>query len=87
MYEERQEVRRMARCEVRGNDYDLFFEVTMAGLSHVFDSFERAIYALAPICEHCGVRVIGHGAQADGALFCGAHCAREVGKSRVRVHV
>jgi len=77
----------MARCEVCGNDYDLSFEVITAGVSHVFDSFECAIHALAPICEHCGVRVIGHGVQADGALFCCAHCAREVGKSEIRDRV
>ena len=77
----------MARCEVCGNDYDLSFEVITAGVSHVFDSFECAIHALAPICEHCGVRVIGHGVQADGALFCCAHCAREVGKSGARDRV
>jgi len=77
----------MARCEVCGNDYDLSFEVITAGVSHVFDSFECAIHALAPICEHCGVRVIGHGVQADGALFCCAHCAREVGKSGIRDRV
>lgn len=77
----------MARCEVCGNDYDLSFEVITAGVSHVFDSFECAIYVLAPVCEHCGVRVIGHGVQADGALFCCAYCAREVGKSGVRDRV
>lgn len=74
----------MARCKVCGNDYDLSFEVITAGVSHVFDSFECAIHALVPVCEHCGVRVIGHGVQADGALFCCAHCAREGGKSRIR---
>lgn len=77
----------MARCEVCGNDYDLSFEVITAGVSHVFDSFECAIHVLAPVCEHCGVRVIGHGVQADGALFCCAYCAREVGKSGVRDRV
>lgn len=77
----------MARCEVCGNDYDLSFEVITAGVSHVFDSFECAIHVLAPVCEHCGVRVIGHGVQADGALFCCAYCAREVGKSGIRDRV
>jgi hypothetical protein len=38
----------MARCEVCGNDYDKSFEVTVGGASHVFDSFECAIHALAP---------------------------------------
>jgi hypothetical protein len=51
----------MARCEVCGNDYDKSFQVTLAGKSHTFDSFECAIHALAPTCEHCGVRIAGHG--------------------------
>jgi Rieske Fe-S protein len=74
----------MARCEVCGNDYDLAFEVTASGQTHVFDSFECAIHALAPVCEHCGCRVIGHGVQVDGSLFCCAHCAEAVGKGGVR---
>ena len=67
----------MAQCEVCGNDYDKSFQVTMAGGdAHTFDSFECAIHALAPTCEHCGVKVIGHGVEADGRFFCCAHCAR-----------
>ncbi len=45
----------------------------------VFDSFECAIQLLAPTCAHCRVRVIGHGVEADGIVFCSAHCARSVG--------
>jgi Rieske Fe-S protein len=70
---------RVATCEVCGNDYDKSFEVTVAGASHVFDSFECAIQALAPTCEHCGCRIIGHGVEADGRIFCCAHCAAESG--------
>ena len=69
----------MAQCEVCGNEYDKSFEVLMAGKRHVFDSFECAIHALAPQCEHCGCRVIGHGLEADGKYFCCAHCATEAG--------
>jgi hypothetical protein len=69
----------MAVCEVCGNDYDKAFEVVRAGESHIFDSFECAIHALAPTCEHCGCRIIGHGVEADGSIYCGAHCASEVG--------
>jgi hypothetical protein len=71
----------MAACEVCGNDYRLSFEVHAAGAAHVFDSFECAIHALAPICEQCGVRVIGHGNEADGVFYCSAHCARQSGRS------
>jgi hypothetical protein len=67
----------VATCEVCGNDYDKAFEVTLAGESHVFDCFECAIHRLAPTCEHCGCKVIGHGAEVAGRFFCCAHCARE----------
>jgi Rieske Fe-S protein len=69
----------MAVCDVCGNDYDKAFEVTMGGERHTFDSFECAIHALAPTCPHCGCRVIGHGVEADGQIFCCAHCARDSG--------
>ena len=71
----------MARCEVCSNDYDKTFQVTLAGesTSHVFDSFECAIHALAPTCAHCGCKLIGHGTEADGSFYCCAHCAQAVG--------
>src|SRR5918996_3239519 len=53
----------MAACEVCGNDYDKSFEVIAAGARHVFDSFECAIHRMAPVCEHCGCQVIGHGTE------------------------
>jgi len=64
-------------CEACGNDYDKSFEVHAAGAKHVFDSFECAIHLMAPTCEHCGCKVIGHGIEVDGLFFCCAHCARE----------
>ena len=73
----------MAYCEVCGNEYDKSFEVVMAGRSHTFDSFECAIHALAPKCDHCGCRVIGHGIEAMGRYFCCAHCAAEAGVSGI----
>ena len=69
----------MPICETCGNEYDKTIEVTMAGESHVFDSFECAIQALAPTCPVCGVRVIGHGVEADGTIYCCAHCAEREG--------
>ena len=69
----------MATCEVCGNDYRLSFEVHAAGAVHVFDSFECAVHALAPVCNACGVKVVGHGVEADGEFFCCAHCARRSG--------
>ena len=77
----------MARCEVRGNEYDRAFEVRIGGENHLFDSFECAIQALAPTCENCGVRVIGHGIEADGRFFCCAHCAAHAGVQGARDRV
>ena len=69
----------MATCEVCGNEYDKTFEIRRGGATHVFDSFECAIHAFAPTCEHCGCRVIGHGVESDDRIFCCAHCATESG--------
>ncbi len=77
----------MAVCEVCGNDYYLTFEVIAAGSRHVFDSFECAIQKLAPICAHCGCRIIGHGTEATNAIYCCAHCARQEGAKGVADHV
>ena len=76
----------MAICEVCGNDYYLAFQVVTAGRTHTFDSFECAISLLAPVCEHCGCKVIGHGIEANATYFCCAHCAREEGVSTVADH-
>ena len=69
----------MAKCEVCGNDYDKSFEVKAQGKTHVFDSFECAIHALAPTCAHCGCKVIGHGVEGNGKIYCCAHCAKRAG--------
>ena len=74
----------MAQCEVCGNYYDKAFSVTMSGGSaRTFDSFECAIHALAPTCEHCGCKVIGHGVEAGGSFYCCAHCASTAGAEGV----
>lgn len=73
----------MASCEVCGNDYYLAFEVITAGQRHVFDSFECAIHKLAPICDHCGCKILGHGVEANGTFYCCAHCARTAGVRQV----
>jgi hypothetical protein len=71
----------MPVCEVCGNDYDKAFTVTLPGGrgEHTFDSFECAIHALAPHCDHCGCRIIGHGVEAEGTIFCCSNCAEEAG--------
>jgi hypothetical protein len=74
----------VAKCEVCGNDYDKAFTVTAGGATHTFDSFECAIHALAPRCAHCGCKVVGHGTQSDGNIYCCAHCAKQAGVSGLR---
>jgi hypothetical protein len=76
-----------AKCEVCGNVYDKAFEVVMAGESHAFDSFECAIHALAPTCDHCGCKIIGHGVEANGSFYCCAHCATHEGVTGVEDRV
>lgn len=67
----------MGRCDVCGNSYEKAFTVLFADRSsYVFDSFECAIHALAPRCAHCECRIIGHGLERGGAIFCCEHCAR-----------
>lgn len=74
----------MARCDVCGNDYDRPMEIRLGGRTGTYDSFECAIQALAPTCAHCRCRVIGHGVEADGRIFCCASCARAAGVREFR---
>jgi hypothetical protein len=74
----------MAKCDTCGNDYDKAFQVTKAGKSYTFDSFECAIHKLAPTCEHCKMKIIGHGVEADGRMFCCANCAKHSGATQLR---
>lgn len=69
----------MTTCEVCGNEYDKAFTVTLAGQAHTFDSFECAIHARAPACAHCRCKVIGHGVEQDGTIYCCVHCAARCG--------
>ena len=76
----------MASCEVCGNEYYLSFDVIMRDEQHTFDSFECAIQKLAPVCEHCGCKIIGHGVEADKKFYCCAYCARQEGVTGVKDH-
>jgi hypothetical protein len=42
---------------------------------------------MAPICEHCSCKVIGHGVEVEGHFFCCAHCARLATSADVRDRV
>ena len=77
----------MGQCERCGNDYDKTFEVSIQGETHTFDSFECAIATLAPECGHCGVRIVGHGMEAGGRMFCCEHCAEKEGVKGLRDRV
>jgi hypothetical protein len=74
----------MARCDMCGNDYDKAFTVTQQGIAHTFDSFECAIHMMAPVCAHCGCRIIGHGVEDAGAFYCCASCAKMAGVEGMR---
>ena len=74
----------MPKCDRCGNDYAKAFQITMAGKTQTFDSFECAIQSLAPTCAQCGVRIIGHGVEKNGRRFCCAHCAQHAGASGLR---
>jgi hypothetical protein len=49
----------------------------------VFDSFECAIQALAPHCAHCDCRVIGHGVEEAGTIYCCRNCAGAEGATPI----
>lgn len=74
----------MAKCEFCGNEYDKTFTVSIRGKNHIFDSFECAIQSVAPTCAHCGCRIIGHGVEKNGTIFCCAHCAGQKGVKELR---
>jgi hypothetical protein len=77
----------MPKCDVRSNDYDKTFQITQAGRTLTFYSFECAIHAMAPSCTRCGCRIIGHGAVQDGKIYCCADCARNAGTTVLRDRV
>jgi hypothetical protein len=77
----------MAICDLCGNEYDKTFDVILGGQTHTFDSFECAISALAPTCPHCGCRIVGHGVEAKGHIYCCAHCASQEGADGLRDRV
>lgn len=71
-------------CQVCGNDYDKPLVIEYEGDEYVFDCFECAIDELAPDCDNCGVRIIGHGNEVDGQMYCCANCAEAAGYTEIR---
>lgn len=77
----------MPAWEVCENEYDEAFEIVVRGERHTFDSFECAIRALAPLYPHCNYRIVGHGVEVDGQIFCCVHCARTSGATQLKDRV
>ncbi|WP_420457311.1 hypothetical protein [Rubrivirga sp.] len=75
----------MATCDTCGNDYDKSFTVTLhSGETMTFDSIECAARQIAPTCEVCGVRILGHGLEAGDRVFCCDHCAGKAGVDQLQ---
>jgi hypothetical protein len=77
----------MPRCDHCGNEYDKSLDITWEGTTHTFDCFECAIAEIAPECAECGVKIIGHGLEANGQFFCCRNCAETAGVSGLRDRV
>ena len=45
------------------------------GRTQVFDCFECAILAVAPVCDVCGSRITSRGIKAGEFIFCSLNCA------------
>jgi hypothetical protein len=67
----------MGQCETCGNKTIKPLISFLGGQNHTFDSFECAIHKLAPTGAHCSWRILGHGVEAGGAIYCCADCAEE----------
>jgi hypothetical protein len=77
-------VREGAACDQCGNVYDKSFQLVALGKIYTFDCFECAIARIAPRCDHCEVRIIGHGLESSGRMFCCDHCAEMQGVTSLR---
>jgi hypothetical protein len=66
----------MGICETCGNEYKNTFTIKMRGQIYEFDCFECAVQKLAPRCDHCRCRIIGHGVEDGEGMYCCEHCRR-----------
>jgi hypothetical protein len=73
-------------CDQCGNAYAQTFQVHMKGKDYSFDCFECAIAKLAPHCNECDTRVIGHGVEYNSDIYCCAQCARNKGIEELQDH-
>lgn len=67
----------MKACDSCGNKYYEPLFIKYKDKEYVFDSLECAINLLAPICESCGNKIIGHGVKVAEHIFCCDHCSRK----------
>jgi hypothetical protein len=67
-----------------GNEYDKAFEIIMNDKRYTFDSFECAVHMLAPLCASCSCRILGHGVEQSGIMYCCAACAVRDGATDLR---
>ena len=75
---------RVRYCDMCGRECRTSFDVTVGsdpGVTYTFDTFECAIQRLAPVCDRCRCRVLGHGVEIElrsgATMFCCTHCAGE----------
>lgn len=74
----------MKKCDSCGNNYDKSFELILNSKNYTFDCFECAINIIAPICKQCKCKIIGHGVEENGNIFCCVHCAKETGSTELK---
>ena len=74
----------MTVCDSCGNDYDKTFTITRGDETRTFDSFECAINVMAPTCATCATRIVGHGVESGGQIYCCAHCSGRAGVERLQ---
>lgn len=75
------------KCENCGNMYDKPLKIMTDEETRYFDSFECAINIMAPRCAHCETRIIGHGVEESGKIYCCAHCAAQTGATDLKDRV
>ena len=71
----------MSICACCGNVYEKTFQIVMNNITYEFDCFECAIAKLAPICQNCGCKIIGHGIESTQFQYCCSHCYRNSEKN------
>lgn len=76
----------MAVCDACADGYENILRIVQDKQFCESYSFQYATHALAPEREHCGMRVIGYGAQCDAGFFRLVHCAEGFGPSVLSDH-